>query len=100
MMEDECTQEVQEKAAWGPWGRLVATHPEASNVELIKEEFTIGRRRTCDKVLEDKKISGLHCRIYKVDDGKMRTVYIQDLRWVVVFVLRVCIVCLYCVFVL
>jgi len=59
-----------------PWGKLTSFNVAYDNVNMLKESYTIGRRGECDVVISDIRLSGVHCRIYRDEDGNY---YIEDL---------------------
>ncbi|KAJ5066154.1 serine/threonine-protein kinase fhke-related [Anaeramoeba ignava] len=51
------------------WGMLLSTNPKYPNIQFIeKETITIGRAETCTHVIEDLRISSIHCLISRKVD--------------------------------
>mmetsp|Transcript_23801 Transcript_23801/g.71400 ORF Transcript_23801/g.71400 Transcript_23801/m.71400 type:complete len:495 (+) Transcript_23801:178-1662(+) len=86
-----------------PWGRLIPSYAASSGVgthdfyprnsairdtdskSVIPETdtYTIGRNRKCDVIINDSRVSGCHCRIYRALEDRLGsssrlTVYLED----------------------
>lgn len=58
------------------WGKLTSLNVDLDNLNLTKDSYTFGRRSDCDFVMNDTRLSNVHCRISKTTDLK---IYIEDL---------------------
>jgi len=59
-----------------PWGKLTSFNVTLDNVNLIKDTYSIGRNSTNDIAIVDIRLSGIHCKIYRNEDGEC---WIEDL---------------------
>jgi len=59
-----------------PWAKLIPLTDSLESVNLTKDLYTIGRMPTNDVQIQDIRMSGVHCKIYKDVDGN---VWIEDL---------------------
>ncbi|XP_067010659.2 serine/threonine-protein kinase Chk2 [Anabrus simplex] len=77
--------QTQEEEFRQPWGMLLATRSNFKTLELINDEYTIGRAASCDvttSLLQMKQeilstISKVHCRIKKEENA----VFLEDLSF-------------------
>ena len=74
---EENRDDIPEHSAWGA---IHTTNPLLPNYEITEEEISIGRRSTCTVVVPDKRISSLHCKIYR-NIGSSSETYLEDLRF-------------------
>jgi len=92
MAEYTQTLAVDEEAATDDtsvWGKLTSLNPKFPNLDLRDDEITIGRVPTCTFKIDDKRISGQHCKIIRLPDARKATgsfacqdVYmVEDLRY-------------------
>lgn len=54
---------TQASATAAAWGRLLAASAHCTSYDLEKSDYTLGRKATCDIVINDAAISNVHCRI-------------------------------------
>jgi len=47
------------------WARLVSTNPDYSNLNVIEEVVTFGRREGCTVRLASNVVSNLHCKLWR-----------------------------------
>lgn len=81
---------VRKQTVSNIWARLVATHPNYPNVDIIKDDIIFGRRDDADVLVKDGAISNTHCKLYReqkpeeadeADGGKpsVGTIWLEDL---------------------
>ena len=71
---EEKEPEIQEEETVYPKLTLIGIRDNELKVLPLKQSVTIGRRRSCDLVLGDSTVSGIHCTIVS-EDGK---VFVHD----------------------
>lgn len=74
-------REMKEK----PWAKLISLNSKYPSIEIIQNELTIGRRKTCTITFEDTKVSGIHCKIYRKFSNKKYEIFLEDLRFFFLF---------------
>jgi serine/threonine protein kinase len=82
-MHSQPTTDQQKDNAVLARGRLISLNPRYESIDLCKDDLLLGRQKACDVRLTDVRISGKHCRIFKVQsqDKKLtkESFYIEDL---------------------
>jgi len=52
-----------------PWAKLISFGPGIETVNLVKASYVFGRNPAADVKIPDIKLSGLHCKVFKDDQG-------------------------------
>ena len=61
------------------WAKLISQSSEYPTLNLIEEEFTVGRKSTCNFQIQDRLVSGNHCKIYRQISNLGTCVFLKDL---------------------
>lgn len=81
------------------WGSIHTNNPKMPNYEISEDEILIGRRPTCNVVVQDKRISSVHCRIFLPPAIKEKdSAIIEDLRFSDLLMLPMSLLLLYIIF--
>ena len=67
-MEDSVLSKVNSAICDQYWAKINSLTKRVKSAVLRQDEFLIGRLPECNIVVNDKKISGKHCRIFKKTD--------------------------------
>jgi len=60
---------VTEVNGTASWAKLISFGPGIENVNLVKGSYVFGRNPAADVKIPDIKLSGLHCKLFKDDQG-------------------------------
>jgi hypothetical protein len=83
-LEDSAPDTAEVSVPKKVWGRLISLNSsQYPNIELEKDETTLGRHSGCDYQFNQPGISGIHCKIIRERIGTEtfnHLVWIEDLR--------------------